>query len=105
MVGDGLRATRQQAPTFVRPSQRAYLAFAPEWVASTDFFLTFGASDLTDTESILRYHFSYIHKIGDCKYLQINPDTSMKILRQHSEIQMDHLYDTVIDPLIRVIII
>jgi len=29
----------------------------------------------------------------------------MKILLQHSEIQMDHLYDTVIDPLIRVIII
>ena len=59
----------------------------------------FGASDLTNTESILCWHFSYIHKIGDRKYLQTNPDTSMKILLQHSEIQMDHLYDMVIDPL------
>ena len=69
------------------------------WVASTDFFLMFGASNLTDTESILCWHFSYIHKIGDCKYLQTNPDTSMKMLLQHSEIQMDHLYDMVTDPL------
>ena len=39
-----------------------------------------------------------MYMIGDCKYLQINSDISMKILLKLSEIRIYHICDMVIDP-------